>query len=134
MSNITTYLVSASLILLVIRQIREHPLDARSLVTPVLAVGAAAVMFLHSIPTGGSDLALEAAGVAASCFDDGTAGRGVALARNRPPGESAPRTSSRRPVGRSAAGCRCASGRAGRPAASEKPDDLRFSGLLVAEE
>jgi hypothetical protein len=65
MSNITTYLVSASLILLVIRQIREHPLDARSLAVPVLAVGAAAVMFLHSIPAGGSDLALEAAGVLA---------------------------------------------------------------------
>jgi hypothetical protein len=63
MSNITTYLVSATLILLVIRQIREHPLDARSLATPVLAVGAAAVMFLHSVPAGGSDLALEAAGV-----------------------------------------------------------------------
>src|SRR5689334_4037794 len=64
MSNITTYLVSVSLILLVIRQIREHPLDARSLAVPVLAVGAAAVMFLHSVPAGGSDLALEAAGVA----------------------------------------------------------------------
>jgi hypothetical protein len=60
MSNITTYLVSASLILLVIRQIREHPLDARSLATPVLAVGAAAVMFLHSVPAGGSDLVLKA--------------------------------------------------------------------------
>ena len=65
MSNITTYLVSASLILLVIRQIREHPLDARSLAVPVLAVGAAAVLFLHSVPAGGSDLALETAGVAA---------------------------------------------------------------------
>lgn len=65
MSNITTYLISASLILLVIRQIREHPLDARSLATPVLAVAAAAVMFLHTIPVGGSDLALEAAGAAA---------------------------------------------------------------------
>ena len=65
MSNITTYLVSASLILLVIRQIREHPLDARSLAVPVLAVAAAAVMFLHSVPAGGSDLALEAAAVAA---------------------------------------------------------------------
>src|ERR1700757_1240017 len=39
-----------------------------------------------------------------SCLDDGTAGRGVALARNRPPGEPAPRTSSTRRVGRSAAG------------------------------
>jgi hypothetical protein len=47
MSNITTYLVSASLILLIIRQIREHPLDAWSLAVPVLAVAAAAVMFLH---------------------------------------------------------------------------------------
>jgi hypothetical protein len=65
MNNITTYLISASLILLVIRQIREHPLDARSLAVPVLAVGAAAVMFLHSVPVGGSDLALEAACVAA---------------------------------------------------------------------
>jgi hypothetical protein len=64
MSNITTYLISASLIFLVIRQIREHPLNAQSLATPVLAVAAAAVMFLHSVPTGGSDLALEAAGLA----------------------------------------------------------------------
>jgi hypothetical protein len=65
MNNITTYLISASLILLVIRQIREHPLDARSLATPVLAVGAAAVLFLHSVPAGGNDLALEAACVLA---------------------------------------------------------------------
>ena len=65
MNNISMYLINASLILLVIRQIREHPLDARSLATPVLAVGAAAVMFLHSVPGGGSDLALEAACVAA---------------------------------------------------------------------
>ena len=64
MNNITTYLISASLILLVLRQIREHPLDARSLMAPVIAVGCAAVLFLHSVPAGGSDLALEAAGVA----------------------------------------------------------------------
>jgi hypothetical protein len=31
MNNITMYLINASLIFLVIRQIREHPLDARSL-------------------------------------------------------------------------------------------------------
>ena len=65
MNNITMYLINASLILLVIRQIREHPLDARSLAVPVLAVGCAAVMFLHSVPAGGSDLMLEAACVAA---------------------------------------------------------------------
>jgi hypothetical protein len=60
MNNISTYLINASLILLVIRQIREHPLDARSLATPVLAVGCAAVLFLHSVPAGGNDLVLEA--------------------------------------------------------------------------
>ena len=60
MNNISMYLVNASLIFLVIRQIREHPLDARSLATPVLAVGCAAVLFLHSVPAGGSDLVLEA--------------------------------------------------------------------------
>jgi len=65
MNNISMYLVNASLILLVIRQIREHPLDARSLATPVLAVGVAAVLFLHSVPVGGSDLLLEAACVTA---------------------------------------------------------------------
>ena len=65
MNNITMYLINASLIFLVIRQIREHPLDARSLMAPVLAVGCAAVMFLHSVPAGGSDLVLEAACVAA---------------------------------------------------------------------
>jgi hypothetical protein len=32
----------------------------------VLAVGAAAVMFLHAVPAGGSDLALEAAAVLAA--------------------------------------------------------------------
>ena len=58
-------LVNASLILLVIRQIREHPIDARSLATPVLAVGVAAVMFLHSVPVGGSDLILAAVCVTA---------------------------------------------------------------------
>jgi len=65
MNNISMYLINASLIFLVIRQIREHPLDARSLMVPVLAVGCAAVLFLHSVPAGGGDLVLEAACVAA---------------------------------------------------------------------
>ena len=57
--NINTYLINAALILLVIRQIREHPLDLRSLAAPVLAVGVAAFLFLHSVPGGGNDIALE---------------------------------------------------------------------------
>ena len=91
MSNITTYLVSASLILLVIRQTCEHPPDARSLATPVLAVAAAAVMFLHSVPAGGSDLALEAAGVAAGAAMGAIGGLATKLrlsADGRPPGRA----------------------------------------------
>jgi hypothetical protein len=53
------YLINALLILLVVRQIREHQLDLRALAVPVLAVAAAAVMFLHSVPSGGSDMALD---------------------------------------------------------------------------
>ena len=53
------YLINALLILLVVRQIREHQLDARALAVPVLAVAAAAVMFLHAVPSGGSDITLD---------------------------------------------------------------------------
>jgi hypothetical protein len=63
--NINVYVVNAILILMVVRQVREHPLDLRSLAFPVLAVGAAAVLFLHSVPLGGSDIALELACVVA---------------------------------------------------------------------
>ena len=59
------YLINALLVLLVVRQIREHQLDLRALAVPVLAVAAAAVMFLHSVPGGGSDIALDLLGVSA---------------------------------------------------------------------
>ena len=59
--NINMYVINAILVLMVVRQIREHPLDLRALAVPVLAVGAAAVMFLHSVPGGGNDIALELA-------------------------------------------------------------------------
>ena len=91
MSNITTCLISASLIFLVIRQTCEHPPDAQSLATPVLAVVAAAVMFLHSVPAGGSDLALEAAGVAAGAAMGAIGGLATKLrlsADGRPPGRA----------------------------------------------
>jgi len=65
MNNITMYLINSALILMVLRQVREHPLDLRSMAGPVIAVGVAAVMFLHTIPTGGNDLLLEVAGVLA---------------------------------------------------------------------
>jgi hypothetical protein len=79
MNNITMYLVNAILILMVIRQIREHPLDARSLMAPVLAVGCAAVLFLHSVPAGGSDLVLEATCVLAGAVMGGLGGLATRL-------------------------------------------------------
>jgi hypothetical protein len=63
--NINVYVINVILVLMVIRQIREHPLDLRSLAVPVLAVGCAAVLFLHSVPAGGNDIALELACVLA---------------------------------------------------------------------
>ena len=59
--NINVYVINAILVLMVIRQIREHPLDLGSMAIPVLAVGAAAVLFLHSVPLGGNDIVLELA-------------------------------------------------------------------------
>jgi hypothetical protein len=53
------YLINALLVLLVVRQVREHQLDLRALAVPVLAVAAAAVMFLHAVPGGGSDITLD---------------------------------------------------------------------------
>ena len=57
--NINMYVINAILVLMVIRQIREHQLDLLALVVPALAVGCAAVFFLHSVPGGGNDIALE---------------------------------------------------------------------------
>jgi hypothetical protein len=68
MSSINVYVINAILLLMVIRQIRERPLDLRSLAIPVLAVGVAAALFLHSVPLGGSDVALELACVLAGAL------------------------------------------------------------------
>src|SRR5260370_17228477 len=57
--SLNMYLINAILVLMVIRQIREHSLDLQALAVPVLAVAAAAVMFLHSVPVGGNDIVLE---------------------------------------------------------------------------
>ena len=84
------YLINALLVLLVIRQVREHQLDLRALAVPVLAVGAAAVMFLHAVPRGGSDIALDLACAA------GRRGHG----RDRRPGHPAAPGFRGRPLGR----------------------------------
>ena len=81
MNNTTMYVINAVLVLMVVRQIREHPLDLRSLAGPVLAVGAAAVLFLHSVPGGGNDIALELACVAAGATMGAVAGLTTKLRR-----------------------------------------------------
>ena len=89
--NINVYVINAILILMVVRQIREHPLDLRSLAIPVLAVGVAAVLFLHSVPLGGSDVALELACVLAGAAMGAIGGLATHLRRgpdDRPMGRA----------------------------------------------
>ena len=74
MNTASMYVINAVLVLMVIRQIREHPLDLRSLAVPVLAVGAAAALFLHSVPVSGNDVVLELACVAAGATMGAVAG------------------------------------------------------------
>ena len=81
MSIINVYVINALLVLLVIRQIREHPLDLRSMAIPVLAVGAAAALFLHSVPLGGSDITLELACVLAGAVMGAVGGLATHLRR-----------------------------------------------------
>jgi hypothetical protein len=57
--NASMYVINAILVLMVVRQVREHQLDLRALAVPVLAVGCAAVFLLRSVPGGGNDIALE---------------------------------------------------------------------------
>jgi len=82
MSSINVYVINALLILMVVRQIREHPLDLRSLAAPVLAVGVAAVLFLHSVPLGGNDMALELACVLAGALMGAIGGFATYLRRD----------------------------------------------------
>jgi hypothetical protein len=89
--NINMYLINALLVLLVIRQVREHQLDLRALAIPVLAVGAAAVFFLHSVPGGGNDIMLELAGVSAGAAMGAVGGLATRLrlgADGRPAGRA----------------------------------------------
>src|SRR5262249_20733809 len=54
--------------------IREHRMDLRGLAGPVLAVAAAAVFFLRSVPAGGNGVLLEMACVAAGAGRGGLSG------------------------------------------------------------
>jgi hypothetical protein len=83
MNTTSAYLINAILVLLVVRQIREHRLDLRSLAVPVLAVGAAAIFFLHSVPGRGNDIPLELICVSAGAVMGGLGGLATHLRRDR---------------------------------------------------
>jgi len=83
MNTTSAYIINAILVFLVVRQIREHRMDLRGLAGPVLAVGAAAVLFLRSVPTGGNDLLLELACVTAGAVMGCLSGRFTHLRRGR---------------------------------------------------
>jgi hypothetical protein len=79
--NINMYVINAILVLMVVRQIREHQLDLRALAFPVLAVGCAAVFFLHSVPGGGNDISLELICVSAGAAMGAVGGLATGLRR-----------------------------------------------------
>jgi hypothetical protein len=81
MNTTSMYLINAILVLLVVRQIREHRLDLRSLAVPVAAVGAAALLFLDSVPGGGNDVVLELVCVSAGAVMGALAGLATHLRR-----------------------------------------------------
>jgi hypothetical protein len=56
--TITEYLINAVFILIVLRQVREHDLDLRSVIVPLAIVAYVAHMYVHSLPTAGNDLVL----------------------------------------------------------------------------
>lgn len=55
---LTDYLINAVFLLVVLRQARERRLDARSIIAPMALVVFVATHYVHTIPTGGSDLSL----------------------------------------------------------------------------
>ncbi len=63
--TLTEYLIDIALIAVVLLQVRRRRLNVLSLVLPIGIVAYAATQYLHSIPTGGNDLALVAVGVTA---------------------------------------------------------------------
>jgi hypothetical protein len=80
--SINMYVINAILVLMVVRQIREHQLDLRALAVPVLAVGCAAVFLLHSVPGGGNDIALELICVSAGAAMGAVGGLSTRLRRS----------------------------------------------------
>jgi hypothetical protein len=56
----TDYILDSALVLLVLLQLKEHQLHISSMLRPLVVVGFACLMYVHSIPTAGNDLLLVA--------------------------------------------------------------------------
>ena len=56
----TDYLIDATLVLLVLFQIKERELTTRALIRPLIVLSIAVFTYLHGIPTAGNDLILLA--------------------------------------------------------------------------
>jgi hypothetical protein len=54
----TDWIIDIALVLIVLRQLREERLTARTILLPVALMSWAGFTYLHSIPTGGNDLVL----------------------------------------------------------------------------
>jgi hypothetical protein len=52
------YILDSALVLVVLLQIREHELNRRQIIRPLLIVALAVANYLRAIPTGGNDLVL----------------------------------------------------------------------------
>jgi hypothetical protein len=59
--SITDYLINAVFFVVILRQVRERRLDARSFIAPMALVVFVATHYVHTIPTIGNDLQLVAA-------------------------------------------------------------------------
>nr|WP_168508707.1 hypothetical protein [Streptomyces sp. S1D4-11]QIY95955.1 hypothetical protein HEP87_20385 [Streptomyces sp. S1D4-11] len=77
----TDYAISATLILLVIPQIRGVRQTLHNTLLPLVAVAAAAAYYLKSFPTQGHDLRLDVAGVAAGAVLGIACGASTRLSR-----------------------------------------------------
>jgi len=62
--SIYDYLLNGALVALVIFQIRGRRVTVRNLAMPLVIVAAAAITYLHGLPTAGNDLVLALAGAA----------------------------------------------------------------------
>ena len=72
--NTFGYILNSVLVLVVLLQLRERRLDRTMILLPLVLVGVAAAVYLHSVPTAGNDLTLILALTVAGAAMGGLAG------------------------------------------------------------